>query len=414
MNKVNTQFQSESPQLHLLKGAIEGLMQSFATNFMNPRYVISREVSKIDMWLTLDRIADCLPSRNTLKKWVVDYSTKVKKNIIASLKAAMNFFVTMDIWSQPGLDKFYLGVVAVFYNPKSPRIQAAALACRDFPRPQTGLPEYPRPERTDDAYVEIELDIEKAYKESDDDEELLSDNESDDGNGPAEENGDPQAEKEDDVYDSEQENFPRVFPKRMACIAHALNIIFHKILDCALLLKSAIISVCQEHVWGIDFDWADVKKIVRFLKLLAMTTTYLEGNLYPTTASVIPSILSLKEHFQITKEKDRDASMRRLCEVGITEMKKRFGSFMDVKHDKFHQINLICSLLHPSKTLELTGELFQEGKRRLLDFIRREIAEGNCLIKVPEAKPIEVTPYLTTETHPQSKWDFSRLKFFNP
>ncbi|KAK4013596.1 hypothetical protein OUZ56_026149 [Daphnia magna] len=190
----------------------------------------------------------------------------------------------MDIWSQPGLDKFYLGVVAVFYNPKSPRIQAAALACRDFPRPQTGLrirqlfeqifveydldvkkviPEYPRPERTDDAYVEIELDIEKAYKESDDDEELLSDNESDDGNGPAEENGDPQAEKEDDVYDSEQENFPR----------------------CALLLKSAIISVCQEHVWGIDFDWADVKKIVRFLKLLAMTTTYLEGNLYPTTAS---------------------------------------------------------------------------------------------------------------------------------
>ncbi|KAK4013595.1 hypothetical protein OUZ56_026148 [Daphnia magna] len=54
MNKVNTQFQSESPQLHLLKGAIEGLMQSFATNFMNPRYVISREVSKIDMWLTLE------------------------------------------------------------------------------------------------------------------------------------------------------------------------------------------------------------------------------------------------------------------------------------------------------------------------------------------------------------------------
>lgn len=56
------------------------------------------------------RIAD-LPSRNTLKKQVVDYSIKVKKNVITSLKAAKNFFVTMKIQSQPGLDKFYLGVV---------------------------------------------------------------------------------------------------------------------------------------------------------------------------------------------------------------------------------------------------------------------------------------------------------------
>ncbi|KZS21847.1 Uncharacterized protein APZ42_011175 [Daphnia magna] len=57
MNEVNAQFQSESPQLHLLKGAIEGLMQSFATNFMNPRYVISREVAKIDVWLTSEYVS---------------------------------------------------------------------------------------------------------------------------------------------------------------------------------------------------------------------------------------------------------------------------------------------------------------------------------------------------------------------
>ena len=56
------------------------------------------------------RIAD-LPSRNTLKKQDVDYSITVKKNVITSLKAAKNFFVTMKIQSQPGLDKFYLGVV---------------------------------------------------------------------------------------------------------------------------------------------------------------------------------------------------------------------------------------------------------------------------------------------------------------
>jgi hypothetical protein len=456
------------------------------------------------------RLADSLPSRNTLKKWVIDYSTRVRTNVIALLKTVKNFFVTLDIWSQQGLDKFYLGVVALFYNPKSARIEVAALACRDFPHPHTGLRirelleqlfaefdldlkkvirfttdkganvvlqpykviQYvkatpsidqaedptPDPERTDEIYVEIDLDIEIADEESDDDDELLTDNESDDGNGHAEENGDHQAEQEDYVYEADQEDFRQAFPKRKTCVAHALNLIFQKILDLkrscvsklrkkvlkllkkintsgvanqelkrltgkkllkiaktrwnsfffvlqrVLLLKSAIISVCRERVWGIDFDWANVAKIVLFLKPLAMATTYLEGDVYPTAASVIPSILSLEEHFQTTKEKDRDGSMRRLSEVGLTEMKKRFGSFMDVKHEEFDQIYLICSLLHPSKSLELTGELFQEGKRRLLDFIKQEIAEGNCLIAVPEEQ-IEGTP--PTETHPQSKGDFS-------
>jgi hypothetical protein len=67
-----------------------------------------------------------------------------------------------------------------------------------------------------------------------------------------------------------------------------------------LLLKSAIIKVCRDRVWGIDFDWTEVKKIVLFLKPLAMATTYLEGDKYPTAARVIPSILSLEEHFTTT------------------------------------------------------------------------------------------------------------------
>jgi hypothetical protein len=43
--------------------------------------------------------------------------------------------------------------------------------------------------------VEIELDIEIADEESYDDDELISGNESDDGNGHTEENRDPQAKK---------------------------------------------------------------------------------------------------------------------------------------------------------------------------------------------------------------------------
>jgi hypothetical protein len=54
----------------------------------------------------------------TLKKWVVEYFQKVKNNIESNLKQVKNYFVTMDIWSHPGLDKLYLGVVVKF-NLKS-------------------------------------------------------------------------------------------------------------------------------------------------------------------------------------------------------------------------------------------------------------------------------------------------------
>lgn len=58
------------------------------------------------------RAADSLPSRNTLKSWVIKYTDNVMKKVIYNLQNVNNFFLSMDIWSQPGLDKFYLGIVA--------------------------------------------------------------------------------------------------------------------------------------------------------------------------------------------------------------------------------------------------------------------------------------------------------------
>lgn len=67
----------------------------------------------------------------------------------------------MDIWSQPGLDKFYLGVVALFYNPKLSRIEVAALACRDFPHPHTGLRIR---QLFEQIFVECDLDVKKVIR----------------------------------------------------------------------------------------------------------------------------------------------------------------------------------------------------------------------------------------------------------
>lgn len=61
------------------------------------------------------RAGDSLPSRNTLKKWVILFSEKVTKNLVVTLKRVGSFFVTIDIWSTPGLDKFFLGVVVRYF-----------------------------------------------------------------------------------------------------------------------------------------------------------------------------------------------------------------------------------------------------------------------------------------------------------
>jgi rubredoxin len=45
-----------------------------------------------------------------LKKWAVEYFQKVKNNVVSNLKQVKNYFLTMDIWSQPSLAKLYLGV----------------------------------------------------------------------------------------------------------------------------------------------------------------------------------------------------------------------------------------------------------------------------------------------------------------
>ena len=54
LNEINTQFQSESPQIHELKSEIHRLIKSFAKNFMNLRYVRGNESDpmKIDPLLT--------------------------------------------------------------------------------------------------------------------------------------------------------------------------------------------------------------------------------------------------------------------------------------------------------------------------------------------------------------------------
>lgn len=417
------------------------------------------------------RAGDSLPCRNTLKKWVINYSEKVERQLGSTLQSVRNFFVSLDIWSNRGLDKFYLGVVVIFYNPKTKRIATAALACRDFPHPHTGVrirllleeifkqnglhlnqvirfltdkganvvnglqpftvvQRVPRVASLYDVderirpcgqnFIEIELDIEIEGEDPDDEEFDL-----DEGALAAIE----EFEEDDSPYEE-------TFPKRLSCVAHGLNLVFHKILDGKesaiketresvlkllrrmnssgvsnqkltgkkllkiantrwnsffyvlqrlLLLKEAIIEVCRERLWGIEFDWNDIEKYVALMKPLAVATTYLEGDQYPTASSVIPAMLSLEEHFVDTKTKDR--SLQPVCDEFFFCLRQRFGQFMDVKHEKFDQTLLMCTMLNPVRSLELNDELYAEGKRRLFDFLKAEIEAGHFFRQTDDSLP---------------------------
>jgi hypothetical protein len=81
--------------------------------------------------------------------------------------------------------------------------------------------------------------------------------------------------------------------------------------------------------------------------------------------------------------------LKRLCDLGLVEMKKRFENVMNVTNPKFDQTYLMSSMLHPSKNLELNGEFFEEGKRRMYDFLKQEVIEGLCLMTVSNSEEEE-------------------------
>jgi hypothetical protein len=74
---------------------------------------------------------------------------------------------------------------------------------------------------------------------------------------------------------------------------------------------------------------------------------------------------------------------------------------MDITaHPQFDQTYLMCGLLHPSKSLEFNGELFEERKRLLYDFIKQEVVEGLCLMTISNLDEEEAP--IPNNTSPQT------------
>ncbi|KAI9553646.1 hypothetical protein GHT06_021571 [Daphnia sinensis] len=128
-------------------------------------------------------------------------------------------------------------------------------------------------------------------------------------------------------------------------------------------LKEAVIKVCLERAWEIDFLWNDVELCRDFLRPMAIATTFLEGHKYSTSPSVVPFLLTISEHLQDSEKKF--GRFKNVCENLLGELKSRFSLIMDPYSRNFDSTFLICTMLSPLKTTELDDELFSTGKQRL-------------------------------------------------
>ncbi|KZR96972.1 Uncharacterized protein APZ42_008390, partial [Daphnia magna] len=227
-------------------------------------------------------------------------------------------------------------------------------------------------------------------------------------------------EEESQIEEDNEDNMDWMeeeFPKRLTCIDHELNTMCHRVLDkttspisklkCRVLplinrfsksgvaveklkylavkkllkvvptrwnsffyvcnrlskLKEAVIKVCLERGWEIDFLWNDVELCRDFLRPMAIATTFLKGHKYSTSPSVVPFLLTISEHLQDSEKKF--GRFKNVCENLLGELKSRFSLIMDPYSRNFDSTFLICTMLSPLKTTKLDDELFSTGKQRL-------------------------------------------------
>ncbi len=96
------------------------------------------------------------------------------------------------------------------------------------------------------------------------------------------------------------ENLKRLAGKKLLKVAqHRWNSFFY-VCNRLVDLRAELTQVCQEKDWPIRFQWADVQLCRDFLKPFADKTTLLEGQKYPTAPGVIPAILTLLEHLDVS------------------------------------------------------------------------------------------------------------------
>lgn len=123
----------------------------------------------------------------------------------------------------------------------------------------------------------------------------------------------------------------------------------------------------------------EIKFSVDLLAPFAHAVTFLEGEQYATSSSVIPILFTLKEHLSKPDSAEPILLYQNVHPELLTVFEERFKRFYYPGANGFDPTYLIATLLHPSKTLQIDEELFDYGKACLkayaTDFARQKDLE---------------------------------------
>ncbi len=149
-------------------------------------------------------------------------------------------------------------------------------------------------------------------------------------------------------------------------------------------------EVCHERDWPIAFEWREVELCRDLLKPIAEMTTYLEGQYYSTCSLVIPALLPIREHLQDTDHVyQRFGNLTRLL---LREIDRRFSRIFLPADPNFNPTLLICTMLNPAKSEELSIALYNEGKRELKRFLRASLTDNEDEIQPEPVAPADAQP----------------------
>jgi molybdopterin-guanine dinucleotide biosynthesis protein A len=238
---------------------------------------------------TLDpQAAASLPTRNTLKSWVLQMASDMQHTVARNATEAKKFSLCCDLWSQPGLTHSYIGVTMHYYNTQKNRLETAALACRELPHPHTAvaireaiqkilenwhLKEEDVVRYVTDAGANIvaalrPFVIMETAGDDSESEEMEEDESHEQEEMTAEDNASDDLSSSSNTVEAffnTVSNVQRVFPRRNSCYAHMSNVICHAVLD----NRKSPVQKLREKVMPIVNKFATSGVATELLKCLA-------------------------------------------------------------------------------------------------------------------------------------------------
>jgi hypothetical protein len=235
------------------------------------------------------KAAASLPTRNTLKSWVLQMASDMQHTVACHATEAKKFSLCVDLWSQTGLTHSYIGVTMHNYNKQKNHLETAALACRELPHPHTAvaireamlkiLEDWHLKEEDVVRYVtDAGANMVSALRpfvimETADDcsecEEIEEDEYHDQEEMTAEDNAADELSSSScdtaEAYFNTASNLQRVFPRRNSCNAHMSNVICHTVLD----NRNSAVQKLREKVMPIVNKFATSGVATELLKSLA-------------------------------------------------------------------------------------------------------------------------------------------------